>query len=272
MRLLLTALLLLSAPSFAQEAPPQLPEPIQNLANEGAQIRYLGNDGGLDGWVTIKGGQEQYFYVLPDGKSFVMGVLFDESGKLITVEQVRKLQANGDESLETLTKDPMFMASDNAGQDTANTNAAERMYSDIESANWITLGNADSPVIYALIDPQCPHCHAFINDVRELKALENSAIQLRLIPVGFREDTMKQAAYLLAAPDSGQLFLRHIDGSTLPVRDDITLNGVERNLALMQNWDFSVTPMLFYRDKNEEIKIVRGRPKDAQSIISDVQK
>jgi hypothetical protein len=43
---------------------PELPKPIENLVNEGAQIRYLGRDYGVDAWITIKNGKEQYFYVV----------------------------------------------------------------------------------------------------------------------------------------------------------------------------------------------------------------
>jgi hypothetical protein len=81
---------------------PFLPTPIQNLVDEGAQIRYLGNDHGLDAWITIKNGQEQYFYVQPDGKSFVMGLLFDDGGELITVDQVTRLRGEGDSVLDAL--------------------------------------------------------------------------------------------------------------------------------------------------------------------------
>jgi len=74
----------------AQEALPELPAPIQTLVDEGAQIRFLGRDKGFDGWLTIKNGQEQYFYVRPDRSAFLMGVLFDDKGEMITVDQVQR--------------------------------------------------------------------------------------------------------------------------------------------------------------------------------------
>src|SRR5690606_5363508 len=88
----------------AQESVPQTPAPIQNLVSEGAQIRYLGKDHGVDAWLTIKNGQEQYFYVLPGGEAFLMGVLFDKTGKVVTLDQVKRLREKGDPLIETLTE------------------------------------------------------------------------------------------------------------------------------------------------------------------------
>ena len=66
------------ASSYAQDGVPELPAPVQTLVDEGAQVRFLGKDKGFNGWLTIKNGQEQYFYAKPDNSAFVMGLLFDE--------------------------------------------------------------------------------------------------------------------------------------------------------------------------------------------------
>ncbi len=260
---------LVTSAARAQDALPQLPDPIQNLVNDGAQIRYLGKDHGFDAWLTIKNGQEQYFYVLPDRSAFVMGVLFDGTGKAVTVQQVRRLQQEGDEMLDALASD-----TPSANNDTdafALKSPAEKLFSDIEGSNWVPLGAANAPVVYSFIDPQCPHCHAFIDDLRKTY-LPEGRIQLRLIPVGFREETLAQAAFLLAAPDPGARFLRHMDGdeTALPARKDINTQGVQRNLSIMQTWGLNVTPLIIYRDKAGEVKIVRGRPKDIAGFIADL--
>jgi hypothetical protein len=82
-----------SLPAFAQEkVVPPLPAPLKTMVEEGAQIRYLGNDLGLDGWVTIKNAQEQYFYVTPDQQGLVMGVLFNSKGDTVTLRQINQLR------------------------------------------------------------------------------------------------------------------------------------------------------------------------------------
>ena len=256
-------------PAMAQEALPQLPPPIQTLVDEGAQIRYLGKEHGLDSWLTIKNGQEQYFYVLPGGEAFLMGVMFDNTGKVVTVDQVKRLRAKGDPILDTLTSSAPAAIKAKAFEFKS---PSEQLFFDIENSNWVPLGQPGTPVMYGFIDPQCPHCHAFINDLREKKLMAQGKVQLRMVPVGFREETKSQAAFLLAAPDPQGKWFQHMDGdkNALPARSEINTQGVQKNLAIMQSWKFNVTPMIVYRAKDGQVKIVRGRPKDINSLIADI--
>ena len=270
----LFSLLLLALPAGAHaqnpEALPDLPEPIQNLATEGAQMRFLGREGGVDGWVAIKNGQEQYFYILPGGKSFVMGVLFDDTGRLTTIDQVKRLQEQEGSNLGDLTADFPLINRDQTGERTEFKTPAEQMFYDIERSNWVALGNPSAPVIYSFIDPQCPHCHDFTKDIRA--DIESGKIQLRLIPVGFKDNTKAQAAFLMAAPDPQDRWFKHVDGDVeaLPVREGINTQGAERNLAIMQSWELLATPMVIYRDAQGAIKLVRGRPANIKAVLADL--
>lgn len=263
-------------PSQAQEAGlPDVPQAIQDLVDRGAQIRYLGKRNGMDGWITIYQGQEQYYYVTPDKSGFVMGVLFDADGRMATVDQVRDLQKQGGEILDMLAVEKPEEQPQK--EMTSVTEAfkyqtpAERMFTDVSNSNWVQIGNDSAPVIYAFVDPQCPHCHEFMLDLRR-DYIEKGLIQVRLIPVGFREETLAQAAFLLAAPDAQERWFKHLDGdeTALPAKTDISTQGVQKNLALMQAWKFDVTPLIVYRDRAGEIKIIRGRPKDPAVLLADL--
>ena len=261
--------------SSAQEAAtlPELPAPIQNLVDEGAQIRFLGRDQGLDGWLTIKNGQEQYFYVQPDGSAFVMGVMFNAKGEMITVDQVQRLRNTDEDLLDTLAGEREIGDGSNAQtQNFDFQTPSERLYHDIENSNWVALGQANAPVVYSFIDPQCPHCHAFIDDIRARNYFESGQVQLRMIPVGFREETRAQAAFLMATPNPQERWFKHMDGdeAALPARADLNQQGVQRNLAIMQSWKFNVTPMIVYRAKDGSVKIVRGKPKDLAAMVGDL--
>ncbi len=263
---------LLAFPLFAQAQGglPRLPTPIQNLVDEGAQIRYLGNEHGLDAWLTIKQGQEQYFYVKPDGSAFVMGLLFDNKGQLETVKQVARLRGEeGNAILDQLTDDTAFSSAQDSA---AFKSPAERLFLDIEASNWVTLGVTGAPVLYSFVDPQCGHCHAFINELRQAKLFEKGKLQMRMIPVGFKEESKAQAAFLMASPNPQDKWFRHMDGDkeALPAKAEINQQGVERNLSVMQSWEFNVTPMVIYRAKDGKVKIVRGRPKDVEALIKDL--
>ena len=259
-------LLALTPLAQAQEKLPELPEPIKNLSAEGAQIRFLGNDHGVEGWLTVKNGQEQYFYVLPGGEAFMMGLLFDKEGKVTTLRQVQKLQAQGDDIIDDLAGDLTTTEAENYDFKTP----SEQMFSDVEGSNWIALGASNAPVVYAFVDPQCPHCHAFIQDIR--KDIDAGKVQLRIVPVGFKPNTRAQSAFLIAAPNPQDRWFKHMQGDkeALPVKSDINDQGVQRNLAIMQAWKFDATPMVVYRDKAGAVKIIRGRPQKPSTIVSEI--
>lgn len=255
---------------------PDVPEALQVLVDRGAQARYLGEKYGMQGWITVYKGQEQYYYVTPDGQGFLMGLLFGKDGEMETVNQVRELQANSDDALDILAVDqtPAEKAKEALAQENKQfeyKTPAERMFADVQNSNWVKFGDDKAPVIYSFMDPQCPHCHAFLEDIKP-SYLDKGLVQLRMIPVGFREETLAQAALLLASPDPQERYFNHIAGneSALPVDETINTQGVQKNLSLMQAWKFDVTPLTIYQDKAGKVKIIRGKAKDMAQILNDL--
>lgn len=268
------AVLLAAGATYAQqEAVPELPAPLKTLSDSGAQIRYLGKEHGLDGWVAIKGGQEQYFYVLPDGQAFISGVLFDKEGKIVTVEQVQRLRAQGDAAvLDTLAaNDPIERAQAEKTEPKYEfMTPSEQLFWDIENSNWLPIGQAGTPVFYALIDPQCPFCHEMMVEMKS--HIQGGEAQIRMIPVGKTEQSRAQAAFLMAAPDPAATWWRHMDGdeNALPAKQTINTQGVERNMLLMQTWKLPGTPVIVYRAKDGSVKIITSKPKDIKALIADL--
>lgn len=269
---------------------PPLPLPIKNLVDEGAQIRYLGRENGLDGWVTMKQGQQQYFYVTQDGQSILMGVLFNAKGDVVTLRQVNELRSKEGPAIDKLAGLPAPAkpdAAENAAPapdfnnpaEVAKATAAassksEQLYEAVGKANWISIGKPDAPIIYSFIDPECPHCHDLINDVRKSGAIEKGQVQLRLIPVGIiSENSLQEASYLLAAPNAQEALYQHLDGKPGVLMADPNANtqGVQRNMALMQDWKFDVTPFSIYKDKSGKVKILRGRPNDLKTVVAELR-
>lgn len=255
---------------------PPLPALLKTLADEGVQIRYLGSHNGIHGWVTISKGQEQYFYQPPDGRSLLMGILFDDTGKMVTMRQVQALQQAGGEALSAIAGDlPPAGAESTPGGPVASLpefrTPSEQLMSDAENSNWLALGRDGAPVIYMFIDPQCPHCHAFLGDLRP-NYINNGLLQVRIIPVGLRDDSRAQAAFMLSAPDGIERFYKVLDGdkTALPVSTDLNDQGVQRNMAIMQSWKLDVTPLTVYRAADGKVKIVQGRAKDLKALLADL--
>lgn len=256
---------------------PTLPEPLERMIIEGAQVRYLGQVNGLDGWVTIRQGQEQYFYVTPDQENFVMGLLFDDTGRMLTIDQVQNLRENEGEVLDLLAEgqlDRPRLDETIAGTQTQTFDVkspSEQLFADMEASNWVPLGDEDAPVIYTIIDPQCPHCHAFLKDLRA-DYIESGKLQVRLIPIGLREETKAQAAFLLAAPDPESTWFRHLSGdaNALPAKSGVNQQGVQHNLSIIENWRLDVTPFTVYKDASGTVKIIRGRAGNPNTILNDL--
>lgn len=263
-----------STASFAQDNTllPELPVPIKNLVDEGAQVRFLGKDFGVEGWVAIKNGQEQYFYVLPNSGGFISGILFDDKGQAVTIRQVSRLRAqNGGALLDTLAADaPSRITDATKAKKYEFKTPSEQLFWDIENSNWIPVGQAGTPVFYSFIDPQCPHCHTMMNAMKAY--IDDGRMQVRLIPVGFKEETRAQAAFLLATPAPAQVWWRHLAGdkTVLPAKQEINQQGVQRNLSIMQSWKLNVTPLIIYRGKDQKVKIIRGKVKDIEALIRDL--
>jgi thiol:disulfide interchange protein DsbG len=278
---LFATLLISSSPAFAQNKTtpiPDIPEALQALSERGAQLRYLGKEHGMDGWIAIYQGQEQYYYITQDGKAFVTGLMFDQDGRPITIDQVRTLQQQGGEFLDLLAEDtpqPESLAEvkkESSVIDAARLKSpAERMFADVENANKVRLGQSTAPVVYSFIDPQCPHCHEFIKAIRK-DYLEKGLVQVSILPVGFIQGSPEQAAFLLAAPNGEELFYKHLDGdkAALPTKEGVSTQAVMKNMAVMQAWKFDVTPLTVYRSRSGEIKIIRGMPKDIPGMIADL--
>jgi len=261
-------------PTQAQTTP-DVPDALEVLVERGAQVRYLGKKHGMDGWITIFQGQEQYYYVTPDGQGFVLGLLFSKDGSMETIKQVQSLQQQSGDVLDFLADDKKTESLDQAIAETNEAfeykSPAERMFADVENSNYLAFGDKDAPVIYSFMDPQCPHCHSFMKDLRN-GYLDEGRVQMRMIPVGFREETLAQSALLLASPDAQDRWYKHLDGDTtaLPANNKTNTRGIEKNLVLMQNWKFDATPLTIYRDKAGKIKIVRGRATDMAQILADL--
>jgi len=226
--------------------------------------------------------------VTPDRQAIVTGILFNNKGDAVTLRQVNQLRQKEGPALDTLAgfipaeKDGTSKAAEIANfenpqalAESVSKSKSEQLYEAVMAANSITLGsNKNAPVIYTFIDPECPHCHDMVKDVRESGFLEKGDLQVKIIPVGLISETsLQEAAYLLAAPNPQELLFKHLDGEPNVLLADPSINtqGVQRNMALMQDWKFDVTPFSIYRDASGKVKILRGRPNTLKKVVAELR-
>jgi thiol:disulfide interchange protein DsbG len=288
----LTILICISSFSFsakAEDGQPPIPAPIQNLVADGAQLRYLGMEYGLNGWVILKAGEEQYFYSTQDGQAILMGILFNNKGDTVTLRQINALRKKEGPAIDKLagytepvkpletpvasSVSPDF-TSPEALLKSAAKPKSEQLYDGVQKANWIKFGLDTAPPIYTFIDPECPHCHDLVQKIRKSGYLEEGLLQLRLIPVGvLSENSLIEASYLLASPNAQTDFFRHLDGEKNVLAADKSINtqGVQRNIKLMQDWKLDVTPFTVYRARDGKVKVLQGVPEDIKTIITELR-
>ncbi len=280
----------------ASDTQPAIPAPLQTMVEKGAQIRYLGRELGLDGWVTIQAGDEQYFYSTPDGQGLLMGILFNNKGDAVTLHQINALRDKEGPAIDRLagyapTEEPAPTSGAASSSPTAASSApdmsnpqevlrsaakskAEQLYDSVQSANWIQLGDKSAPAIYTFIDPECPHCHDLIDDFRNSSYLDRGLVQLRLIPVGvLSEKSLAEAAYLIASPNPQKDLFNHLDGkeNALLVDKNANTQSVQRNMQIMQDWKLDVTPFSVYKDVSGKVKVLQGRPDDLKKLIAELR-
>lgn len=319
--------------------PSTLPKILQPLQDEGAQIRFLGNHKGFNGWVIFNKGRPTFTYTSDDERVFFQGMMFGREGENITLQQLQDFRLRGSsDTFDTLTEVSRLMLEKEKQQnrlnaaeklteslqggtsndDPANTmeptppqqqvmeqpapattpattpapqaqveqpkpaaqepfasttqpvSKSEKLLSDIERGNWVTFGTRGKPVLYAMIDPDCPHCQEAMFGLKPF--LDQGALEIRVLPIAFEDKAKRVGALMLATGDSQTLFYNYIEGKLPELGNDTKVNvqGVERNVMTAVAWGFNATPMFFYRNAAGEVKIIRGVPGDYDMILKDL--
>lgn len=152
----------------------------------------------------------------------------------------------------------------------AQLSSAEKMFVDLIRSNWVTMNPEGSHDMFAFIDPNCSHCKQLIRDADSF--LQKGDLRLRIIPVGMNADSARRAAVLLASANPVERLKRFAEGDegALPAPANINTEAVQDNTALMVRYNFDVTPLVAYRTKGEEIRLIRGRPTDYDNLIRDI--
>lgn len=90
----------------ATMATPSLPDGLKQMVSEGAQAKYLGEYEQMHGWVVLRRGQPNFYYVTPNGRAIIRGFLFGPDGEMVTGEQLTQLKIREGANLFALSKDP----------------------------------------------------------------------------------------------------------------------------------------------------------------------
>jgi thiol:disulfide interchange protein DsbG len=235
-RLAVMAALLVAACAQAQ----QYPAPVQALAARGIHIKgKMQAPPGFQGYAGEYRGRAMPVYLLPDGKHVLIGTVFDSQGNELTSAALREAT-------------------------TPKLNAAT--WRALGQAAWIAEG-ARKPqrVVYVFTDSECPYCHELWQKTQ--KYLGDGKLQVRHIIVAvIAPSSAGRGAAILGAKDpvaalrAHELAFGHSPIKVLATVPPALHEKLAGNERLMDSLGLSATPVIVYRNKEGQVKLVDGLP------------
>jgi len=267
-------------PSVAGSLPPILSAEaiasspaLQRLASHGAQLRDLGISHGTQGVFAQSGMQFRVFYLAPDGSAEIGGVMWDDTGRNVTRDQVEKIPG----VIPTVTWTPprkSNQANAVGSADRAPVDPVARL----EAADYGLVGRDGAPRVYMVIDPLCPYSQQAMKTLRG--AVDAGRVQLALVPIAINDyengnRSTPAADALIAAGRTGMdtAWRRIMDGDMPPenVETDPTAPAqLALNMSAAHAISIRGTPTLVWRDHGGQSHTQAGLPDDLEAFLKAI--
>jgi thiol:disulfide interchange protein DsbG len=284
--------------TFPARAKETQPDPnanamLANFIKQGAKPFYMGQKGGIDGWLLVKDGKSQVVYQVPGSQYLLVGMLFQPNGDNITFDQVKETTEKNKEIASlfpetpaakeakgSLTALPAGTAALGAAMPAvppmspvpapaAQENLGEKLVKDLLAASGVTLGPSSAPQLLMVMDPNCKHCRATWGLLRD--AVLKGKLEVHMIPIGAEgSDNERAAAEFLHKSDPLSAWDKYYNGDDTQLAgtpDPSWIASVQANHALIDSWNIDTTPMLVYRSKSGEVKIIKGEIQQPLAVI-----
>lgn len=244
---MVAAALTAAGSNFAQSAP-DVPPALQMAVTGGLKIeKRFDAPSGLTGWVVApsRGVDSTIVYTTNDGKTLLVGTLFDATGtNLTTLDRERHVPK------------PDYGV----------------FWERVENSTFVTEGAQGKDVkavLYAFLDPNCIYCHLAW---KALQPYEQAGVQVRWIAVGFLQaSSMGKSAAILEATDPAQALREH-ETNYGPGKSGIapvtpkpeTRARIDANQKLMQDMGITGTPGFVWKDADGRVQVKVGMPRLAE--------
>lgn len=267
----------------ATEAPdPGKVPALKQLLEFGSKLVFLERRSGLDGWFAIKDGKGNRVYTTADGQLLIDGDLYGTDGRNVTLEQLQAARAQISAATPQLAPSVVPVVSappsptkevSTAPQKPSPGKAGELLWTQLESAAWVSTGDRRAPILYMVVDPECGYCKSAWQDLRA--ALKSGQVQIRLVPVGLlTEESPRLAGRLLevTAPEDAWDQLAQGDATSLSGEPKAeSAAALLENRKLMAQWNMRVTPFLVYKSATGSVRVVSGEPRSAQDVLRELR-
>lgn len=244
-----------TTPAKPQPGLGDLPVVIQKMIKEGQGVRFLDRfsaPGGLSGYVlSSSNGERRIFYVTPDGKQALYGLMFDENLLNVTAEHQR-----------TYIDVSEFLSSANINEQSASfADMAQRL------ATFAIAEEGQGLEIFLFVDP------ADTSSLRKVLSATRpliKSLRIHWIPAapakGDPKRTLEVTAAIMSTKERMTALQMVADGKTLP--DKVTEDGVDRAAYAVDGAGLIRTkqggmslPFVAYYDETNRSRFISGAPK-----------
>lgn len=198
--------------------------------------------------VADNGSERRLFYVTPDGKSLISGMVFDLDGNNVTSEDLAR-----------------FNVKDVGGSQVLSEAQLDDLWKRAGELKFIAEGKGRP--VYVVFDPNCPYCHQLWRSLREVA--DAGQVQVRWIPVGILAESSKNLAAALYQARSPVAALNDLGLGALtaaPAIQKDTADALARNVLLLRDTGYTGVPTLLWKE-GDKVR-VRMEVPDAQQFAT----
>lgn len=210
----------------------------QHLVKSGSTIvSRFASTSGLTALVADNGKEQRLFYEPADGRSLIMGIVFDAQGHNVTQADMAKAQAS--------SPAPASVGGEAAAPAPATAADAHAILARASKSAWIQDGTKGK-VLYAIFDPNCPYCHRLHDALRPYVAA--GKVQVRWIPVSILTDSGSgtiAATFEAKDPSSALTLAFNHALAPAPMTPRIKL-AIAKNVLLLRDTGYNGVPILMY--------------------------
>jgi thiol:disulfide interchange protein DsbG len=239
----------------------------------GLTPRFLRRDDalGLDVWYIVEQGVPGMFYVTANGCCIIDGKIYGQKdGGPVPLTELHRLEATTLLAAQGIF--PEAAASQSVGTAPAVAEPAvtgPKLVAALENTRWTEIGKPSAPMVYAVVDPECPYCHGFWELIRP--EIDAGRIRVRLVITGALSPlngglSERNAASILASAVPGDAWDAHTPGTQVAPPDGA--NAAKGVAAVAQNDEFrknvlvparlTQVPLIVSRNNKGEIGFHRG--------------
>lgn len=259
---------------------------LTRLASHGATLYELGTRHGLRGVFARNGRSFQVFYVTPDGKAAIAGMMWNAAGRNVTLRQVRHVPdlvprvTIGNVADHPATRHVAYRVGPApAGQPGAapvpGALPSGTLFQALAMSDHGTIGKPGAPRVWMLMDPLCSYSIAAMH--RLMPAVVAGRLRVSVVPLSildYEDNGMStpEAKIMLSQP-ANQMAADWIDHG---LADEHASPGVSAklayNMALARAIDLKGTPTLLWHEQNGATGRTNGLPSDLTSFIASIRK